>query len=409
MLRFHIPLIVGAALLGLALPASAGPGELGEGRFFDYGPDEGPPLVTESSAAPTLPRGGEQQTIFINFDGATLTHSMWDYAPDNQTQFPDAAGDYPAHGSEPGSQLRQAVIDAVKVHYAPFAIDVTDTRPEHIHHNMILVSPKGKSAGKLGFASLNCGLANPTGVGFAFYTSSDGAAPVEMASTISHEAAHTFGIEHSTDTADLMYPTYTASADAFMDQCAPVDGAEYCGDAHRELCPDGGQNTYGELYAYFGMGAPDGGGPQVEIVEPADRTHFEIGEVVDVLVEATDDLSVSQVRLYRDGSLLGTDLGDPFEWDVDGLDEGIYELHAVAIDAAGNEAASDPITIAVGDVELPPDDDGEADTGTEGGLDPDLGADEVGEEGCGCRSTGAEGRAELLLLLPLLGLRRRRR
>lgn len=403
--------VLGAVLPGV--PAMAGAPEIGD--QFDYAPGEAPPAVNHDG--PPRPRGN-QQAIFLNFDGATMTTANWDYAPANETQFPDAGGDYPPFGEQAGGQSRQAIMDAVRSHFGPYSIDITDERPTHDNYAMIVVSPRGKQPGRLGFASLNCGGNNLTGVGFAHFSVGDGN-PGAMATTVSHEAAHTFGLEHTTSMEDIMYPNYTPTGDSFVDGCNPiVDNAAHCTLAHSEYCEGGGQNTHAELYGLFGPGNPDMGGPDVWIADPADRSRYEVGAVFDVLVEATDDVGVGQVRLFLDGELLGTDVGTPYDWTVDGLPEGIHELSALAIDTAGNEAMSDVITIAVGDAEFPsePDDDGgEDDSGTGGGPLPEAEDPDLDGQGCGCAlgsggggggSTPAEG-GILLLLAVGLGFRRR--
>jgi hypothetical protein len=148
----------------------------------------------------------------------------------------------------------------------------------------------------------------------------------------------------------------------------------------------------------------------LELVAPTDGDRFAVGEPVVVEVEATDDIGVQQVKLYRGDTLVGTDIDAPYTWTLDELEEGVVELHAIGIDAAGQSAQSDVVAIAIGDVELPDDAGGESDDGgalTIGSDAGELPEDGDRDTGCSCRAParGLGGSA----LFVVLACRRRRR
>jgi hypothetical protein len=78
------------------------------------------------------------------------------------------------------------------------------------------------------------------------------------------------------------------------------------------------------------------------------------GEVV-VGVDASDDVSISKVELYKDGVLYATDFEAPFEfyWDTaDDLD-GLHTLSAKAYDPSNNVAESKPVRVYVANHSTP--------------------------------------------------------
>jgi MYXO-CTERM domain-containing protein len=157
--------------------------------------------------------------------------------------------------------------------------------------------------------------------------------------------------------------------------------------------------------------------PLVVITAPPNGSVYPLPEGeefanVDFTVDASDELTgirkvwikiqmdeMDPVELADDA-----DNQEPYVFDGAVFPEGSYVITAIAEDLAGNLAESEPIGLAVGDVE-PPD----VDTGDDGGTgEDDAAGDEDGGKGCGCTSTDAHPAASLLLL-GLLAVRRRRR
>jgi len=70
---------------------------------------------------------------------------------------------------------------------------------------------------------------------------------------------------------------------------------------------------------------------------------------VPVAVDAVDNIAVSRVQLYVDGSLVGTDLTAPYEfgWDSTLSGDGSATLTARAFDEAGNRGDAAPVTVTV--------------------------------------------------------------
>jgi hypothetical protein len=87
--------------------------------------------------------------------------------------------------------------------------------------------------------------------------------------------------------------------------------------------------------------------PTVAIIQPSDGAMVS-GEVV-VGVDASDDVSISKVELYKDGVLYATDLEAPFEfyWDTTDDPDGLHTLSAKAYDSSNNVAESKPVRVYV--------------------------------------------------------------
>lgn len=198
----------------------------------------------------------------------------------------------------------------------------------------------------------------------------------------------------------------------------------------------GDSDVCGPAWDQFDAGKP----PTIAITSPVWGDTFPAGTSVDILLEAFKDPegpAIKEIRLEINGGAVGTDGTDP--WAFVGatfVNEGVYELVAVAEDWMGNVIESDVVAIGIGDVEVPtePSDEGEgegdsqgegeSDEGDQGDEGVDTNADEVGAEGVadggrsgdsGCSiadegdSRNSRSSGWLLGLVGLLLLRRRRR
>lgn len=365
-------------------------------------------------AAPTLTTGassaGVAHTIFVNFDGATITDGAFrDDATIDETALPGYGGEWPPFGDSPGSAERTAILQAIGVDFDAFGVTITDTRPQDGVYTMVIVSPRNSGTSQLGVANVMCGAEGRAGVAFTFIGAGD-RDTATVASTVSHEAAHTLGLEHVDANTEIMAPTYMGGDPQFGDGCAPlVPGETLCPDFHAQHCDAGAQNGHAELLAAFGDGTVDNDAPALVITAPDDGGRVASGSDFEVTVEGEDDLGIAQVRLYLDDELVGTKTSAPFVWEMDPIDDGVHELRASGQDVAGNDAESEVVTFAVGDVELPDDDDsGEgSDDGSGGagsGLVPGSGG---GDEGCACAADRRDTPASCLILA-LLALSSRR-
>ncbi len=94
--------------------------------------------------------------------------------------------------------------------------------------------------------------------------------------------------------------------------------------------------------------------PTVSLAQPQDGST--VTGTVTVKALATDNVGVTGVRFYLDGTALGAeDTSSPYElsWDTTLTANGSHTLTAVARDAAGNTATANPVTITA--LNVPPD------------------------------------------------------
>lgn len=99
--------------------------------------------------------------------------------------------------------------------------------------------------------------------------------------------------------------------------------------------------------------------PSVSFNTPNDDITLDVGYPdLYLLVDATDNVGVSNVELFIDDVPIRTESHSPYEWGHDGrtetlgLAEGIYTFKAIAKDAAGNSASAS-IQVTVGNPVLP--------------------------------------------------------
>ncbi|MDO8937564.1 MAG: S8 family serine peptidase [Methylicorpusculum sp.] len=87
--------------------------------------------------------------------------------------------------------------------------------------------------------------------------------------------------------------------------------------------------------------------PSVTIFSPTGGST--VSGLVQAEVNATDNVGVSEVSLYANGLLVGTDGTSPyqFSWDSKQVADGNVTLTAVAVDAIGNQGSSAKVVVAV--------------------------------------------------------------
>jgi hypothetical protein len=344
-----------------------------------------------------------------------------------------------------GDQAWNEVVDITTELFAPFNIVVTDVDPGNTPHDEAVVCGDGAMAGFAGaggVAPFSCGVI-PNAITFTFADTLGNNTQL-IAEVIGQEAAHAWGLDHEYLCSDPM--TYLSS-------CGPKSFQNtdaQCGEYNPRECSCGGatQNSYQWIIDTWGAAVPDNQAPTAAITYPNDGDVFAPGAEFEITVDVNDDVQVSDVTLFVDGTAEGSDASAPFgPWPVANIPVGTYSFHIEATDVAGNVTASPVVTIDVTeDGEPPPtpsDESGGGDSGDpgdSGGLDSadggDTGSDdEDGDgggagalppgygtglgplnngDGCDCTS-GASSRGGLgmgVLLLGLLGLRvqgRRRR
>lgn len=377
-----------------------------------------PPSFPRLNTEPRATEGGQPPpwVVFVNFDGATLTSGQ-DSAQNNVTQIAECAGEFAPYGA---GEKRAAVMQATRADWAPYNMDIVDVRPAAGEYTMNMTGPTNPfGGGVLGIAPVDCGnFQTHSNITYAFHSADDGFDAATTATTIGQEIAHSYGLEHVDEPADILNPFNAGGDPSFVDTCLPITGGALCSDQHFQHCPDGlGQNSHQELLTLFGPAIPDVDGPVIIVTAPLTGTMYEEGDGFTVIVAITDDSEVVQAELYANGQAVMIDTLPPWGWQINNAQPGIYALEVVATDEYGNEGLSTPISILVGGSAQGSADETGADGGSlDGGTasdggdsDTEGGGADEDAKGCGC--TEGETPAPLhaaVPLLALLGLRRRR-
>jgi len=315
----------------------------------------------------------DEQVLFINFDGATLTRASnngseaSDDAALNRTWIPNVVSvgssfAYPSFDSVPygptydDAFVRGRIVSLVSGWYAPYNVLVTTTRPASGRYTMMMVggqagsfiSPAGSA---VGVAPLDCDNESQSNIGFAFATSlspgnSDASKQRAMrlvAQTIAHEAGHSFGLEHVDSNGaqlDVMVPAVDPDVTGFLMGNQPLsDGVAACGTGSMT---DSDQRLRGNLGP-----APTGtttAKPSVTWLAP--RAGDIVPRQFTVAVSATQaaPATITRIEIVQDGQLLATLAAAPYQETFQipaAVPNGAeIELTAIAYNSAGAIASA---------------------------------------------------------------------
>lgn len=268
---------------------------------------------------------------------------------------------FPAFGN--GSQ-QAALFNQLASYYQAFDLVLTSSRPpDWVPYTMAVV---GGSSANAGFEGGTCGVANVACDGLKrnhvslTFTNCGG-----TANTAAQETAHNWGLEHTDNQNDLLYPFNGGGAQSFVDQCMNISHATskepitQCDYIHEAYCPNGGgeqQNTFQELLGVFGPRSPDTTPPEIISFSPADGSTFTSDDSILITASVSEDSNFLAAHWTLEGgdtelsrctnktcdSDFNVGVGfDPneIEWDfanLNGAPEGTYNLMFEVLDAYGN-------------------------------------------------------------------------
>jgi MYXO-CTERM domain-containing protein len=407
-------LAVPIVFLCLAIPAGDVTESVNLSHDMAVPPPGVAPLVDRAD-----PVAGSTDVIFLNYDGAQLTknNSFDDDATQNQSWL--CGGNFPAWGNNPAK--KESINQAFSKDWEAYQVQITTARPGSGNYTMAMIGPGGSlcGTGGAGVAPVDCFNGEPDSVVYSYSSSGSNFSANGEATVISQEVAHSYGLEHVNDSGDIMNPNAGGNDQYFKDQCTQLAGSIHCGSQHSGHCAGASQNGHRELLDILGPSSPDTAPPSVAITYPVDGEAFPSAAGFDIQVQASDDQAVSEIQLWIDGVDTGDrDHDQPWGWTVNSIPDGIYEFQVIALDPAGNQAASETVTITVnasggsGGSSDPTSDSGggSLSTGGHDALPPGFGTDDPDQEaGCAC-SLPQPGRGWAVLPLWLaMALTRRRK
>lgn len=303
----------------------------------------------------------EPAVIYLNFSDGTesLQRGDMDDATRNQSSL-GAATPYPAFtwpGLADGTISRRELVRTItrRVHEAflPYNVVLTLSRPAAGQYTMVLIggSPTlfGFDAKVAGLAPMDCGNQTASNVVFTFPPALRGNVHGLFA-TVAQEAAHAYGLEHTTDPTDLMFPRVDPAQRRFQERASRIDGERLCG---REI-----QSSHERLLEILGPwpadrpkplddgGQADTTPPAIAFHEPAAGAVVAQPFVVRAAVE--DDGAIDEVTVEAGGTRLAA-LRPPFAWSLDGFPAGPLAITATAVDGSGNRStATVEVTVSPG-------------------------------------------------------------
>lgn len=266
-----------------------------------------PPIPAEAyTASPGV--------LYLNFDGVTLTpdcpsedlaNSALDCSPLVQSETTFAPW-----GS--GSQ-RASIVQQLQQYVDAYNIVLTTNRPpDFLPYTMAVVGGTAGQAGlqgACGVANVQCDGLRRNHVSLNFSESCPGG----VADIIGQETSHNWGLEHTDNPTDILYPTVTGGFKEYVDSCMDIvsNGGNpvQCGYVHDEYCASGEQqNSHAEMLGVFGPRTPDTQDPQVLSTFPADGAQVSASESFIVTASLDDDSTFIGVKwTWVEGLPEGTD------------------------------------------------------------------------------------------------------
>lgn len=396
-------LLVSAGLLGLiAVPATAS-AQLERSTVIFESPCPGPSCPEQADPQAVGPR-----LVYLNFDGVTLTASNNnDDATQNISAIVNSSTEnIPAFNanqlwSSEGmstSQIKNMVLAEMESIHAPYDVTFTMTRPNSGSYVMVVFGGSCTTtvgmSGCAGVALGDCGDFLPSNIAFVFPGSLSAS---QLAPTAAQEAAHTFGLGHTNDQDDVMYPEVIWPPPEIFGAGSIPDGSG---------CPQSAtfQDSHAQMMAIIGPRGQDVSGPSVTITSPGQGAPVMAG--TQVTVSVTDQSAIDYVSMQIDGVEEGNLTNGPYNFSIPGtLSAGEHSIRVRAYDVGGYQGF-DTVNVYMTDgSEDPCSGDGDCDDGWECVNDicvPDNGIDggELGDmcttnEECFsslCGSVGGEDR-----------------
>jgi MYXO-CTERM domain-containing protein len=314
-----------------------------------------PSQSSQSSDGPPVLAAQGLRRVFLNFDGVTLTAGFNDNATTNtsfiltltansgeqRTIAPFSPADLLFTGGLSRSAIIERVVYDLQRIHAPYNITFVTTRPSSGFYEMVImggdcVSVVGQS-GCAGIAVLDCGDNMPANISFAFPL---GLTIDELVVTAAQEMSHAFGLTHTEDSDDIMFPV-------LQNDLPTAYGAGTIPSSDRLCSAATFQDSHLRLLEIIGPRGQDQIAPTVTITDPADGSTFSAGTVVTAVIQ--DDVAVDRAQLIIDGRIIATLISPPWQFAIpDGMPPGSYLIEVRATDPSGN-VGSATITLTSGE------------------------------------------------------------
>lgn len=196
-----------------------------------------------------------------------------------------------------------AILQKVRGYMQDFGLVVSGNRPPpYLPYTLAVI---GGSASNAGYGGGTCGIANVAcdglkrnHVSLTFTSCGSSLIP----DIVAQETSHNWGLEHTNNPTDLLYPTANGGAKTYVDSCMNIvsnNGPIQCDYVHEHYCPQGGgsqQNSYQEMLGVFGPAYTDTSPPQIVSITPADGSTFSPDDSFTVSANVDEDTNFVGVR-----------------------------------------------------------------------------------------------------------------
>jgi hypothetical protein len=171
--------------------------------------------------APSFPNPGETHahTIFLQFDGVDVSPANQGDARTGESELVRMRCHVPAFdATQLGADARQTIAATMAALYANYNLRVVTERPTDTEDYVMVViggqpTDIGAPTASRGYAPLDCSDDNPHDIVFVFsdalaqdFAGDAHAIVMSVAVVASQETAHSFGLVHTDNSSDVMYP-----------------------------------------------------------------------------------------------------------------------------------------------------------------------------------------------------------
>jgi hypothetical protein len=285
------------------------------------------------------PQAKGPRLVYLNFDGVSLTRSTTrDDAVTGESAIVQANMTIPAFstsslsstGGMSRAQIIQRVVDQMYFSHADYDVDFVTTRPASAPYSMVVFGGSCSSVagetGCAGLALLDCGDLMPHNITFVF---PGGLHYDDLASTASQEAAHAFGLAHTTDQTDIMYPYLQSNFVPTRFGAGPLpQGDDSCGGALY-------QDSDARMLQVIGPRGQDVTGPEITVTTPQPGQVVAVGDPVQAQI--TDASPLARAELLIAGTKVAETTSAPWSFQIPGGTEtGNVDLLYRVYDSEGN-------------------------------------------------------------------------
>ncbi len=279
------------------------------------------PDCTATLREPSLEAKGPR-VVFLNFESQLLTRSSQDdNATTNVSAIVQQTMTIPAFSTSvlrstsglSRSQIISTVKSQMQSMHSAFDMTFTTTRPSSGSYTMVMFGGTcGSVVGQSGCAGIalgDCGDFLPSNIVFVFPS---GLRVGDLSTTAAQEMAHGYGLGHTNDQTDIMYPSIQSYIPTSYGAGNIPDGSG-CGGASY-------QDSHATLLAVIGPKGQDVTAPQVTITAPSNGGLVGDGTIISSIV--TDNVGLANVEIYFDADVVANLTSPPFQYTLSGTFSG---------------------------------------------------------------------------------------